>query len=214
MGKFEGLKGRKARCFSGMFSFLPGSKSRHKCSQGYRTFWLWDRCWFIKLFRSTGNTQVFGNPKVAVVASNGSRTLVLGMLWPRPDRVVRPRNPAGRRPVLGTCDLLELEVALIAVAAARSTGTARLSGKQPVLHQALSYFVGRRCRQASISDVAKELALDWHTVKALEVRCVEGAAGTRRHAGSPGHRDRRGPDKVILLSDRGQRSSAASTDLV
>jgi hypothetical protein len=28
--------------------------------------------------------------------------------------------------------------------------------------------VGRRCRQASIRDVAKELKLDWDTVKALE----------------------------------------------
>jgi len=33
-----------------------------------------------------------------------------------------------------------------------------------------AYFVGRRCRQAAISDVAKELALDWHTVKGLEIQ--------------------------------------------
>ncbi|MEO7206601.1 MAG: helix-turn-helix domain-containing protein [Steroidobacteraceae bacterium] len=29
-------------------------------------------------------------------------------------------------------------------------------------------YVGRRCRSAAITDVAKELNLDWHTVKRLE----------------------------------------------
>jgi hypothetical protein len=36
-----------------------------------------------------------------------------------------------------------------------------------------AYFVRRGCRQASIADVAKELALDWHTVKALEMQYTE-----------------------------------------
>ncbi len=31
-----------------------------------------------------------------------------------------------------------------------------------------AYYVGRRCRQATIQDVAKELHLDWHAVKDLE----------------------------------------------
>jgi transposase len=31
-----------------------------------------------------------------------------------------------------------------------------------------AYFVGRRCRQATIRDVAQELNLDWHAVKELE----------------------------------------------
>lgn len=31
-----------------------------------------------------------------------------------------------------------------------------------------AYYVGRRCRMAPIKDVAKELRLDWHTVKELE----------------------------------------------
>jgi transposase len=29
-------------------------------------------------------------------------------------------------------------------------------------------YVGKRCRSASIKDIAKELMLDWHTVKDLE----------------------------------------------
>jgi transposase len=31
-----------------------------------------------------------------------------------------------------------------------------------------AFYVGRRCRQASIRDVAEELKLDWDTVKTLE----------------------------------------------
>jgi transposase len=33
-----------------------------------------------------------------------------------------------------------------------------------------AFHVGRRCRQASIRDVAKELKLDWDTVKTLEMQ--------------------------------------------
>jgi transposase len=46
-----------------------------------------------------------------------------------------------------------------------------------------AYFVERRCRQASIQDVAKELKLDWHTVKELDKQYM-GAQLER--AGTPG----------------------------
>src|SRR2546428_13133495 len=36
----------------------------------------------------------------------------------------------------------------------------------PLYTKGLGYFVGQRCRQAAIKDVAKELAPDWHTVQA------------------------------------------------
>jgi len=38
----------------------------------------------------------------------------------------------------------------------------------PFYTKRFAYFVGRRCRQSSIQDVAKELNLDWHTVKELD----------------------------------------------
>ena len=78
----------------------------------------------------------------------------------------------------------------------------------PFYTKRFAYFVGRRCRQASISDVAKELALDWHTVKALEMQYMKAQlARARGHAGSPGDRDRRDRDpQGSYLSDRGQRS--------
>ena len=53
----------------------------------------------------------------------------------------------------------------------------------PLYTKRFAYFVGRRCRQASIADVAKELALDWHTVKALEMQYMEAQLAG---AGTPG----------------------------
>jgi transposase len=38
----------------------------------------------------------------------------------------------------------------------------------PFYTKRFAYYVGHRCRTATIKDVAKELKLDWHTVKELE----------------------------------------------
>jgi transposase len=38
----------------------------------------------------------------------------------------------------------------------------------PFYTKRFSYYVGRKCRAMTVTDVAKELKLDWHTVKALE----------------------------------------------
>jgi transposase len=46
-----------------------------------------------------------------------------------------------------------------------------------------AFYVGRRCRSATIKDVAKELRLDWHTVKTLEKQY---RAAQLARAGKPG----------------------------
>src|SRR4030043_356621 len=38
----------------------------------------------------------------------------------------------------------------------------------PCYTKRFAYYVGRRCRQATIKDIAEELHLDWDTVKTLE----------------------------------------------
>src|SRR5262249_22371408 len=48
-----------------------------------------------------------------------------------------------------------------------------------------AYFVGRRCRQATIKDVAKELNLDWDAVKELDKQYM---AAQLARAGRPGPR--------------------------
>ena len=43
----------------------------------------------------------------------------------------------------------------------------------PFYTKRFAYFVGRRCRSATISDVARELDLDWKTVKDLEKQYMQ-----------------------------------------
>ena len=38
----------------------------------------------------------------------------------------------------------------------------------PFYTKRFAFYVGRRCRAGTIQDVARELHLDWHTVKELE----------------------------------------------
>jgi transposase len=43
----------------------------------------------------------------------------------------------------------------------------------PFYTKRFAFFVGRRCRASTIKDVAKELHLDWHTVKELEKQYMQ-----------------------------------------
>src|SRR6202040_2374403 len=69
-----------------------------------------------------------------------------------------------------------------------------------------AYYVGQRCRAAPIKDVAKDLALDWHTVKALDKQYMEAQLKRR---GTPGPQVigvdeisiRKGHDYRIVVSD-------------
>ena len=53
----------------------------------------------------------------------------------------------------------------------------------PLYTKRFAHFVGRRCRQATITDVAKELNLHWHTIKELEKQYM---ATQLARAGTPG----------------------------
>jgi len=55
----------------------------------------------------------------------------------------------------------------------------------PFYTKRFAYYVGRRCRASTIKDVAKELHLDWDTVKALEKQYMREQL---RRAGTPGPR--------------------------
>ncbi len=53
----------------------------------------------------------------------------------------------------------------------------------PFYTKRFAYFVGRRCRQATIKDVAQELNLDWDSVKTLEMQYMRAQLA---RAGTPG----------------------------
>src|SRR5271167_1051953 len=53
----------------------------------------------------------------------------------------------------------------------------------PFYTKRFAYYVGRRCRQATIKDVAEELKLHWETVKTLEKQYMRAQLA---RAGAPG----------------------------
>ena len=69
-----------------------------------------------------------------------------------------------------------------------------------------AFYVGHRCRQASIRDVADELELDWETLKTLEKQYMRAQL---KRAGTPGPRAigideisvRKGHSYLIVVSD-------------
>ena len=76
----------------------------------------------------------------------------------------------------------------------------------PFYTQRFAFYVGRRCRDSSIRDVAEELHLDWRTVKALEMQYLREQV---RRVGTPGPKVigldeisiRKGHDYRIVVSD-------------
>ena len=70
--------------------------------------------------------------------------------------------------------LLDVEVRRVDC---RSCGTAKLEqlsllADNPAYTKRFAYYVGRRCRQATIKDIADGLRLDWHTVKTLDMQSM------------------------------------------
>jgi transposase len=80
---------------------------------------------------------------------------------------------------------LELEVRRVDCRRCGTVKRERLDflADNPLYTKRFAYFVGRRCRGATIKDVAEELALDWHTVKALDKQYMEAQF---ERAGTPG----------------------------
>ena len=117
-------------------------------------------------------------------------------------RQVRDLPSAGFRIVL------ELEVRRVACRHCGTVKRERLDflADNPRFTKRFAFYVGGRCRQASIRDVAKELKLDWETVKTLEMQYMRAQL---KRAGTPGPRAigideisvRKGHSYRIVVSD-------------
>jgi transposase len=79
---------------------------------------------------------------------------------------------------------LELEVRRVRCRDCGSVKREKLDflSDNPLYTKRFTYYVGKRCRESTIKDVAKELGLDWHTVKGLEKQYMREQL---RRAGSP-----------------------------
>jgi transposase len=117
-------------------------------------------------------------------------------------RQVRDLSSAGLR------IFLELEVRRVACRSCGKVKRERLDFLADNAHftKRFAFYVGRRCRQASIRDIAEELKLDWDTVKTLEMQYMRAQL---KRAGTPGPRAigideisvRKGHSYRIVVSD-------------
>jgi transposase len=111
-------------------------------------------------------------------------------------------------PSAGYRVILELDVRRVACRSCGAVKRERLDflADNPHFTTRFAYYVGRRCRQASIRDVAQELRLHWETVKTLEMQYMRAQL---KRAGTPGPRAigideisvRRGHEYRIVVSD-------------
>ena len=81
--------------------------------------------------------------------------------------------------------VLELEVRRVQCRDCGSVKRERLDFLADNAHftKGFAFYVGRRCHESSISDVANELKLDWGTVKTLEMQYMQAQL---KRAGTPG----------------------------
>jgi transposase len=122
--------------------------------------------------------------------------------YDRTRRRVRDLSCAGYR------IYLEFEVRRVRCRSCQAVKRERLSFlAESALHtKRFAFYVGRRCRSATVKDIAEELHLDWHTVKELEKQYM---AAQLAKAGTPGPKVigideisiRKGHDYRIVVSD-------------
>ena len=91
---------------------------------------------------------------------------------------------------------LELEIRRVRCRRCGAVKRERLDflADNPFYTKRFAYYVGRRCRSATIKDVAEELHLDWHTVKELDKQYMRAQLA---RAGTPGPR-RIGIDEISI----------------
>jgi transposase len=103
---------------------------------------------------------------------------------------------------------LEVEVRRVRCRSCGKVKSERLDflADNPFYTKRFAHYVGRRCRSATIKDIAKELKLDWDTVKALEKQYMQAQLAK---AGTPGPKAigideisvRKGHSYRIVVSD-------------
>jgi len=83
---------------------------------------------------------------------------------------------------------LDVEVRCVACRSCKAVKRERLDflADNPRYTKRFAFYVGRRCRSASIKEVATELHLDWHAVKEVEKQYMREQLRKLHRAGTPG----------------------------
>ena len=162
-------------------------------------------------FRAQATVRgVFGDPDVRVVKLDrrskkpSAMAAVRGRQGGTDRRMRRVRDLSS----VGFRIVLELEVRRVACRTCAAVKREQLDflADNPRFTKRFALYVGRRCRQASIRDIAKQLKLDWDTVKLLEMQYMRAQI---ERAGTPGPRAigideiavRKGHNYRIVVSD-------------
>ncbi|MGQ0639842.1 MAG: helix-turn-helix domain-containing protein [Gemmatimonadaceae bacterium] len=125
----------------------------------------------------------------------GAQKNALRSVWPVTVRVVRsPYASRARSLVRPAADLSRHR--RVACRRCRSVKQERLDflADTPFYTKRFAFWVGRRCRAATIQDVAREAHLNWKTVKSARDAVHARAAAAHGHARSAHHRTRRDLD--------------------
>ncbi len=112
----------------------------------------------------------------------------LGHLRPRAAGVLRPQGPLDSGPAVWRHPRLPGGGhRRVFCQTCRSVKQEQLTwlAHSPLYTKRFAFFVGRRCRASPIRDVARELVLDWKTVKALDTQYMREQL---RRTGTPGPR--------------------------
>ena len=128
---------------------------------------LWDAYCFPGFWPEPTVRGIFGDPKARVISLKRRSKNAAAVGWVRWAGTTA-RSVGCAIYHAGHADWNWRCGALTATNVGRKRERLEFLADNPFYTKRFAYFVGRRCRQASIADVAKELALDWHTVKALE----------------------------------------------
>jgi len=132
---------------------------------------LWDAYRFPGFLPQHRVSGIFGDPQARVIGLNrrGKKQLVEAAVG----SIIL--STIGRSAEFGTCLRRYADLpgrgspsGLVLPVQESETRKAGLAGRLSLLYQAVCFLRGPSCRDSSIRDVAKELHLDWKTVKSLE----------------------------------------------
>ena len=116
---------------------------------------------------------------------DAQKTACIGRGWERSGWYDRKHRRVRDLSCGDTRVFLEFEVRRVFCRRCRTVKREQLDflADNPLYTRRFAFYVGRRCRSASIKGVAKELRLDWHTVKQLEKQYMTAQLAK---AGTPG----------------------------
>jgi hypothetical protein len=164
---------------------------------------------FLGSFLNTRYPAFLGTPKVGLSDLSAGKKNCLQRLRPCSQSLLRQETPSGSGTFLwGHAHLpgCGSPARVLPNLPYGEAGNLGMAGETPFYTKRFAFYVGRRCRGSTLQDVAKEVHLNWKTVKELEKQYMREQL---RRVGTPGPKVigidevsiRKGHDYRIVVSD-------------